>query len=413
MISFEQFSLSNGLQLVVHYDPNTPLVNVNTMYNIGSKHELPTKTGFAHLFEHLMFEGSHNVGDFKRVMEEIGVNINAWTSQDMTNYHETGLVSTLERILWAESDRMLSLDFNKKSLDRERSIVQEEFKQHYLNVPYGDLWLLLMPMAFGENNLYGWLTIGKTLEHIQEASLEEVEQFFYTYYRPENAYMSIAGGVEPQKAFELVEKWYGDIPRSKYKRPKKATLNHLEKKVFQEVKRDVPNELFIMTLPGVNRLSENFYEYEALVSILGRGKSSPLYQTLVKEKELCNSAGAGHYDLIDASIIYIYAYANPGVSLKTIEDEIWTLIESFKDSITDKDVQKFKNKSLKDSAFAYTYITNRGEDLAFYELLGDIDRINTEEKIVASLQTNGVVLAAKDALNSSKSAVLYYKKSNA
>jgi len=210
VVNFERFSLPNGLRVVVHRDTSTPMAVVNVMYDVGAKDEDPNKTGFAHLFEHLMFGGSVNIPVYDEPLQMAGGENNAYTTNDLTNYYIQIPAENLETAFWLESDRMLSLAFTDNSLEVQRKVVCEEFKEHYLNKPYGDVWLKLRELAY-EVHPYRWMTIGKELSHIENAQLQDVKNFFFKHYRPVNAILVVAGNVTVDQVKTLAEKWFGPI----------------------------------------------------------------------------------------------------------------------------------------------------------------------------------------------------------
>lgn len=410
MIAYKKHSLSNGLTLIIHEDSSTPMVVVNTLFNIGAKHEDPTKTGFAHLFEHLMFGGSENIEKFDKELEKIGGYSNAYTNNDVTNYYDLALASNLETILWLESDRLNQLKFSKDRLKNQQDVVIEEFKQRYLNTPYGDLWLLLFPLIFGEDNYYGWPTIGKKLEHISDAQLEYVEKFFYTFYRPENTILSIAGNITEEKTLNLVEKWYNDIPQSTFKRFESVPQKKLQGRKFLDHYADVPSNAILISFKTVSRNHADFYVYELLTDILSGDLSSPLYQTLVKEKQLCSSAGAFHVDFIEDGFITVYAYANDGVKLEKLEEEIWNVLENIDNEITQRSITKVKNIAAKNNEYQYISIQDRAEDLAYFELVESADIVNNQLENILKVSSDDIFRVSKNVFSKDNHAIIYYNK---
>src|SRR5690554_812885 len=210
MVKYNRFILKNGLRVLVHEDPSTPMAVMNILYDVGARDEDEDQTGFAHLFEHLMFGGSVNIPQYDKPLQLVGGENNAFTSNDITNYYITLPAVNLETAFWLESDRMLGLAFNEKSLEVQRNVVCEEFKQRYLNQPYGDAWLRLRPLAY-QVHPYRWATIGRALEHIEQARMEDVKAFFAKHYTPENAILAVAGHVRTDDVKQLAEKWFGPI----------------------------------------------------------------------------------------------------------------------------------------------------------------------------------------------------------
>ncbi|HET6767388.1 MAG TPA: pitrilysin family protein, partial [Chitinophagaceae bacterium] len=277
MIQFERFVLANGLKVIVHQDLSTPMAVVNIMYDVGARDEDPEKTGFAHLFEHLMFGGSINIPTYDSPLQMAGGENNAYTSNDVTNYYIQLPAENLETAFWLESDRMLSLAFGEKSLDVQRKVVSEEFKEHYLNKPYGDVWHKMRELAY-KVHPYRWMTIGKELSHIENAKLDDVRNFFFKHYRPTNAILVVAGNVTVEKVTALAEKWFGDIPAGeKYVRnlpqePAQAEARKLE------VKADVPLDAFYKCWHIYPRTDKRYYIADLITEILSGGGSSRLFQ---------------------------------------------------------------------------------------------------------------------------------------
>ena len=321
MNDIKEFQLKNGLTILIDEDVNTPLVTVNILYKVGSKNEAESKTGFAHLFEHFMFEGSKNILHFDSELQKAGGDNNAFTSVDLTNYYASLPASNIETIFWLESDRMLELDFNQQSLNTQISVVIEEFKQNYLNKPYGDVWHILMDMCY-KVHPYKWPTIGKELSHIEAFTLQETKDFFYKYYRPNNAILSIVGGIKAEEVLPLVEKWFGDIPSG----PKIAPLNIKEPQQtearFLEVQRDVPNDVIYKAYHSCNRIHDDYYTTDIISEVLGTGDSSRLYQKLVDELDFCTEIDCYLSGSDDENLMIIEAKPNDDYSLKVVNKAI-------------------------------------------------------------------------------------------
>ncbi len=291
MIDYQKYKLSNGLTLIVMEDYGTPLVSVNTLYNVGARDESPQRTGFAHLFEHLMFGGTQRVPDYDQVVNRVGGDSNAFTSNDITDYHLTLPAQYLETALWLESDRMRQLDFSERALQVQQSVVTEEYHYRFLNQPYGDTWMLLRPLCY-KTHPYRWCTIGSDIRHVQEASIDDVRQFFYRHYRPCNATMAIAGPVKGAEVLTLVEKWFGDIDSgTPYLRQLPAEQPQCEARK-EEVCRDVPANKLYLAYPMMGRLDEGYRTADLISDILGTGHSSRLFSKLVRQSELCTDLNA-------------------------------------------------------------------------------------------------------------------------
>ena len=291
MIKYERIVLKNGLKVISHYDPSTPLAAINILYNVGSKDENQDKTGFAHLFEHLMFEGSENIPSYDDVVQEMSGENNAFTNTDITNYYVSIPAQNIEKAFWLESDRMNSLTISEEKCKLQRHVVIEEFKQRYLNQPYGDLWLLMRPLTY-KAHPYQWATIGKDISHIENASIEDVRAFYDKFYSPDNAILVVSGNVKPDMVFSLAEKWFGSIARKgNYVRnlPTEAVQKKQRKQI---VKRDVPHNILLKTYHICRNSHPDYYAIDLISDILSSGNSSRFHQQLVKKQRLFTEASA-------------------------------------------------------------------------------------------------------------------------
>lgn len=378
MIQFEQFVLQNGLRVVVHEDHSTPMVVVNVLYDVGARDEDPSKTGFAHLFEHLMFGGSVNIPSYDEPLQRAGGENNAYTTNDLTNYYCQLPAENIETAFWLESDRMLSLAFGEKSLETQRKVVSEEFKEHYLNKPYGDVWHKMRALAYREHP-YRWMTIGAELSHIENATLEDVKHFFFKHYRPANAILTVAGHVAMQQVKQLAEKWFGDIPSGeKY-------IRHLPQEPLQagprklEVHAGVPVDAFYKCWHICARMDRRYYATDLITEILGGGGSSRLFQSLVKEKQLFSSIGCYHFGSIDAGLLAIEGKLVQGVKMEDADAAVETELRKITDRfVEEKELRKVKNKTESLIAFEDMSLINRAGSLSFYTLLGNTNMINEE-----------------------------------
>nr|WP_294793417.1 pitrilysin family protein [uncultured Mucilaginibacter sp.] len=378
MVKFNRFTLSNGLRVIVHEDNTTPMAVLNILYDVGSRDEDPERTGFAHLFEHLMFGGSVNVPNYDEPLQRVGGENNAFTSNDITNYYITLPATNLETAFWLESDRMLSLAFSEKSLEVQRNVVIEEFKQRYLNQPYGDVWLRLRPMVYKEHS-YRWDTIGKTIEHIAEASMEDVKAFFKKHYNPQNAIMVVGGNIKTQDVKLMAEKWFGPIPTGE-----KYNRNLVQEPEQHEERRDnvtakVPlNDVYIaLQMPG--RRDEAFHAVELLGDILSRGKSSRLYKALVKDQQLFSEIHAYLTGSLDKGMFVIEGKPLTGVAVEDAEAAIWQEIEKLKnEEVPADELDKVKNKMESTMVFSEMSLLDKAMNLAYFELLGDAEDLNSE-----------------------------------
>jgi predicted Zn-dependent peptidase len=409
MIQFERFSLQNGLKVIFHKDTTTPLAVVNTLYDVGARDEHPEKTGFAHLFEHLMFGGSVNIPDFDAPLQHAGGESNAFTSNDITNYYDVLPAQNIETALWLESDRMLSLGFTPKSLETQRSVVIEEFKQRYLNQPYGDVWLKLRPLAY-HTHPYQWATIGKEISHIEEAKMEDVKAFFHKFYNPSNAILCIAGNFELDEVKRLVEKWYGDIP-SKMK-PARILTAELPQTEFREqiIERNVPSDAFYYAFKMSERKSAEYYITDMLSDALGRDKSSRLYTSIQKEQKLVTEIGAYITGSLDNGLLVISGKLSPDVTFEEVDTAIWKVLSEIQtEKISTIELDRLKNKIKTAKAFQEQGVLNRAMNLAYFELLGDADGINQEAILYEQIQPEHILANAQDILQKTNCSLLKVK----
>lgn len=409
MIEFEQFQLANGLKVIVHRDPSSPIVAFNLLYKVGAKNEEEHRTGFAHLFEHLMFGGSVNIPSFDGPLQEVGGENNAFTSNDLTNYYITLPKGSLETAFWLESDRMLSLAFTEKSLEVQRQVVIEEFKQRYLNQPYGDVFLLLRPLAYTKHP-YKWATIGKDISHIQEAEMGEVKDFFYRFYRPNNAVLSIAGDVEVKEIKRLAEKWFAEIPAGKkIDKTYEAEEEQIQARSLT-VERDVPLDAIYKAYHMVDRLHPDFYATDLLSDILSQGNSSRFYRKLVKDQQLFNELDAYISGDVDPGLFIISAQLNPGVSMDIAEEAIEGELKLLQEELVAKEeLQKVKNKLEARHEFGQTSVLNKAMGLAIAEFIESAELINRDLPAYQSIQLEDLQRVAKVLFRKENCSTLYYK----
>jgi predicted Zn-dependent peptidase len=378
MIQFERFMLANGLRVIVHRDTSTPMAVVNVLYDVGARDEDPNRTGFAHLFEHLMFGGSLHIENYDEPLQMAGGENNAYTTNDLTNYYIQLPAENLETAFWLESDRMLSLAFSEKSLDVQRKVVCEEFKEHYINKPYGDAWHKMRELAY-EVHPYRWMTIGKELSHVEKAKLEDVKSFFFKFYRPVNAILVIAGNVTVEQAKQLAEKWFGDIPAGeKYERrlPQEPMQKRAKR---QEIRADVPLDALYKAWHISSRLDKKYYIMDLITDVLSGGGSSRLYHSLVKEKKLFSNIECYHFGSIDNGLLAIEGKLVKGIKMEDAEKAVDEELEQMKkETVSESELDKVKNKTESTIAFEDMSVMNRANSLAFYELLGDAELMNTE-----------------------------------
>ncbi len=412
MIQYNRFVLANGLRVLVHEDTSTPLAVVNIMYDAGSRDEDPNRTGFAHLFEHLMFGGSVHIPDYDEPLQKAGGENNAYTTNDLTNYYCQLPAENIETAFWLESDRMLSLAFGKKSLDVQRKVVIEEFKEHYINKPYGNAWHKLRELAY-TTHPYRWMTIGKELSHVEEAKLDDVKHFFFKHYRPVNAILVVTGNVKTGDIKILAEKWFGGIPAGeKYIRnlpaePKQTAPRELT------ITADVPLDAFYKTWHMDGRLDKGYYVMELITEILSGGGSSRLFQALVKEKQLFSQIDCHHTGSIDNGLVAIEGKLVSGVKMEDAEKAVEDELEKLKTELASvAELQKVKNKTESALAFEDMSIMNRANSLAYYELLGDASLINKELERYQLITVEDVQEYCMQVFDANNSSTLHYRRKN-
>ena len=412
MILFEKFTLANGLRVIVHRDTSTPMAVVDVMYDVGARDEDAERTGFAHLFEHLMFGGSLNIPMYDEPLQMAGGENNAYTTNDLTNYYIQLPAENLETAFWLESDRMLSLAFSEKSLDVQRKVVCEEFKEHYLNKPYGDVWHKIRELAYTRHP-YRWMTIGKDLSHVENAKLEDVKNFFFRHYRPVNAILVVAGNVTFDRVKELAEKWFGDIPSGeKYVRrlPEEPVQREARK---LEVKADVPLDAFYKCWHIYPRLDRRYYIADLITDVLSGGGSSRLFQSLVKEKKLFSNIECHHTGSLDSGLLVIEGKLVKGVNMKDAEKAVEAEVDKLKsEPVADSELQKVKNKVESMIAFEDMSVMNRANSLAYYELLGDAAWMNFELEKYNSVTPDDMLDESRNIFREENSNTLYYYSNN-
>ena len=409
MIQFETFELENGLRFIVNTDKTSPFVAINTLYDIGSKDEIQERTGFAHLFEHLMFGGSKNIPAFDTPLQKVGGENNAFTNTDITNYYITLPKENIETGFWLESDRMLELDFSQKSLDTQKNVVIEEFKQRYLNRPYGDTWLLLRPLAY-KVHPYMWPTIGKDISHIEKANLSHVKEFFYEHYAPNNAIIAVSGNVSTKEIKKLAKKWFGDIPRRDIKQRNLPTEPIQTEKRKLTVERNVPASSIYKVFHMCKRNHADFYAADMISDILSNGKSSRLYQHLVQDQKIFSEINAYITGEIEEGLFVISGNVMPSFSLEkaeaAIQSELQKITEGF---VFDYELQKVKNKIESTIIFSESSILNKAMNLAKFSHLGNCNLINTEIDAYTAVTPNDINRVANAIFKEENDSTLYYK----
>lgn len=409
MIQINRYTLANGLRIVHNEDDSTQMVALNLLYDVGARDEDPSHTGFAHLFEHLMFGGSLHIPDYDTPVQNAGGENNAWTNNDITNYYITLPYQNVETGFWLESDRMLSLDFSPKSLDVQRQVVIEEFKQRNLNQPYGDASHLLRELAY-ESHPYRWPTIGKEIAHIAQATLEEVKDFFYRFYAPNNAILAVTGHISFEETIRLAEKWFGPIPARNIP-PRQLPAEKPQTAVRRKtVERKVPVDAIYMAFHMSNRMHPDYYVYDMITDILSNGRSSRFIQSLVQEQKLFTSIDAYISGSLDEGLLHITGKPVEGVSLEQAEKAIWKELEKMKTvPVSEQELEKVKNRYESEQIFNNINYLNVATNLAFFELTGKAEDINEEVGKYRAVTAEQIQATSARCFVPENCSILYYK----
>lgn len=412
MIDYKRYRLNNGMRIIVREDASTPMVSTNILYGVGSRDEEETRTGFAHLFEHLMFGGTKRVPDFDAVVTEVGGESNAYTSTDSTNYYLTLPAKYLETGMWLESDRMRLLDFSERNLQVQQSVVTEEYHYRYINQPYGDVWLLLRPLCY-KVHPYRWPTIGMDIRHVQEATLEDVERFFFRHYRPDNALLAVVGNVKGDEVAKMAEKWFGDIGNGERRVLAESVLAEPEQRETRlvEVERDVPSDALYMAFVMSDRLSPDFRVEDMLSDILSNGNSSRLYDNLVKRQGMFTELDAFITSEVDGGLFVVSGKMAKGVSCEEGRAAVWEELERLKsEPVSDYELEKVKNK------FENTFFINNyksadcAAQLCMNEWLGHIEWVNEEPALYRMVTAEDVMRVARRLFGRERENVIYYRR---
>lgn len=408
MVKFEKHTLSNGLRVIFHRDPDTPMAAINLLYDVGARDEHPEQTGFAHLFEHLMFEGSVNVDGFDRHLQNAGGENNAFTTNDITNFYITLPAQNLETAFWLESDRMLGLAFSEEKLAIQKSVVAEEFMQSYLNQPYGDTWLLLRPLAY-RHHPYRWSTIGESIDHIRKADLQQVKDFFLTHYHPGNAILTVAGNLDAENVFRMAEKWFGELPG----RP--ALNRNLPPEQVQTaerrlvVERDVPSSQIYLAFHCAERGHPDFFATDLLSDLLANGESSRLVRKFVKEEKLFSEVNAYLTGSLDPGLFVVHAKLHGGITAGQAEEALWKVLrESSLQVSGEMELEKVRNKVEAAHTFSESHALAKAMNLAYYELMGGADQVNQLMENYKSVQPDQIREIALGLFRPENASVLHY-----
>lgn len=409
MIQYERHTLKNGLRVLIHEDFSTPMAVLNVLYNVGARDERPERTGFAHLFEHLMFGGSANIPDFDEHIQLAGGENNAFTNNDITNFYNILPAQNIEVACWLESDRMLELAIDQKKLDTQIKVVLEEYKETCLNQPYGDVWHHISDMAY-KTHPYRWPTIGKMPEHVAEATMEDVQDFYTKFYHPNNAILVISGAIKTTEALRLAEKWFGDIPSGLTplrRLPKEPPQRKLERRINNS---KVPVDALYLAFHMPSRTDKDFYAVDLLSDILCNGPSSRLYRKLLRDRSLFSQIDAYVTGSIDPGLLIIEGKPAAGVSLEQAASAIWSEIELVKSApVAESELQKWKNQIESTLIFSETNVLNKAINLAFFEVLGDPELINREKELYQAVRPEDIYRVANEILVDSNCSELLYQ----
>ena len=409
MITYDKTILSNGLTVIANRDRASRMAAVNILYKVGARNENPSRTGLAHLFEHLMFRGTHQVPDFDTPVQMACGENNAFTNNDYTDFYITLPCDNIETALWLESDRMTGLNLSEEACQIEKRVVIEEFRQRYLNQPYGDLNMLLRSMVY-KKHPYRWATIGISPEHIEQASIEEIHDFYQRFYHPSNAILSVSGDFESEKVFALAEKWFGGIADTQYpiapipQEPEQTEVRRLE------VEREVPATTIVIAFHMGNRLSHDFFLGDMTSDLLAGGDSARLYERLIKIKRMFASVNAYISGDVDNGMFVFTGQLLSTTTEAEAEAAFWEEIDELKSGkISDYELEKVKNKFEANTLFGELNVMNKAMNLGYYQMIGDLELINREVDIYRSLMREEVADFSQRTFRKDNSSTLIYR----
>ncbi|MEY2905504.1 MAG: hypothetical protein RJA52_1520 [Bacteroidota bacterium] len=410
MIQYNKFILDNGLRVLLHTDKSTPLVATSILYHVGSRDENPEKTGFAHLFEHLMFSGTKAVPDYDDPIQRAGGENNAFTNNDVTNFYTILPAKNMETGLWLEADRMLGLEISQNSFETQQKVVIEEFKETCLNQPYGDAWHILSALAY-QVHPYRWPTIGLDISHIENAQLSDVRDFYSKFYSPNNAVLVISGNIDERKTIKLIEKWFNPLPRSSKNIFKKFSEEPIQKQAQRKIiESDVPADALFIAFKIPDRIDPLYYATDTISDVLAHGESSRLFRILVKEKKIFTTIDAYLTGTIDPGLLVIEGRLSQGITLEQAEIELWNIFNQLKNQLLNEhELIKIKNKIYTNLSFSELSVVNKGINLAFYEAMDDADLINREYDYYQRITSEDIQKAAELIFDPNKSSLLFYQ----
>lgn len=407
MIEYNKFELDNGLKVIFHKDKQTPVAAVNVVYNVGAKDEDPKKTGYAHFLEHLMFEGSQHIERFDLPLEKVGGTNNAYTDNDITNYHILLPKNNIETALWLESDRMINLAFDKNNFATQKSVVLEELKQTQSDELYGDDMKLIRQMVF-KKHPYRWSTIGKK-SHVENATIDDMKDFYATHYAPNNAVLSIGGDFELEYIKEIVHKWFDNVPVKNVKKRNLPTEPEQRKRRERTVYRNVPIDAIYMAFRYYDSSFKDYYTFDLITDILDDGRSSRFYQNLVKNKKIFSEVAAYVIGSHEQGMVVFTGRPEENISVYEAEKYLWEEIDKLKNVLVDKkDIEKTINAIEFGFEYIKTRIDSKVDILATCETIQDASLVNRQEEIYSAITPEIIKDAANRVLDKNKVSVLYY-----
>ncbi|HQG63945.1 MAG TPA: pitrilysin family protein [Bacteroidales bacterium] len=411
MIEFTKFRLDNGLRVLVHEDRSTPLVAMNILYDVGSRDEDPQSTGLAHLFEHLMFSGTPRIPEYDKHLELAGGENNAFTNSDITNYYISIPAQNIETGFWLESDRMQSIDFSERNLEVQKKVVTEEYNQRYLNQPYGDAMLLLRPLAYTMHP-YKWPVIGSDIAHIEKTTINEIKRFFFSYYAPNNAILSVTGNISTDKVFKLAEKWFGSVKKRQLKqRDLPVEPLQIHKRILQ-VEREVPSSAIYMAWHMCRRNDPDFMTLDLITDLLSEGESGRLYTKLIKKEKLFSEISAYLTSDIDPGLIILHGKLMNGIEPEHAGERINEVINELTNKYAPaSEIEKVKNKFEASAAIGNLNILNKAFNLAYFELLGNPGLVNKQVELYRKTNRDSVIEISQKYFRESNCSTIYYKSS--
>lgn len=409
-IHFEEMVLENGLKVILSKDNTIPSVTVNICYHVGSKDEVPGKRGFAHLFEHLMFEGSKNIppGQYDRISLQAGCENNAYTTDDKTNYYIIAPSHQLELALWLESDRMLGFAVSEESLEIQKEVVIEEKKQMFDNRPYGSVALEFPPRLYSSSG-YGWDTIGVE-EDISSANLETIREFYEEFYVPNNSVLTIVGDIDLKQTTELIKKYFASIPRGNKIKRKEFKENYIQNESSTQITDDVQLPGIFLAYKVTPENSDEYYRFDILSDVLATGESSRLYNELVYNKQLVSDIGCWVDAKEYSGVFYLYAILMPGIQIQQVQDEIDRIIYDVSvNGITLNELEKVKNRI--ETRHVYRLQTNlsKADMLSHYKTFYDnASLVNSLHDKYRKVTAESIMHSASEYLKPGKRVVLNY-----